>query len=278
MVYKRGRIWWYKFAWNGESIRESTKQTNKRIAEQIEAAHKTSLAKGEVGIRDRVKAPTLAEFSTQDFLPYIERTYREKKPKTAEFYTCCTANLNAYPELAATRLDAIDHDSVQAFIEFRKEHRFEFRTGKGRLERADAKPLAVSTINRDLATLRKMLKLAVEWGKTVGSPKVRLLPGENRRERALSEAEDTAYLNAAIDLGHQRQAAYEAALRGIRSLQRGQQPRKPDAFQLRDVAITMLDSGIRPDECYRLKPENVREGAIWIFEGKTKAAVVESPS
>ena len=37
-VFKRGRVWWYKFTWKGEPIRESTKQTNKRVAEQIEAA------------------------------------------------------------------------------------------------------------------------------------------------------------------------------------------------------------------------------------------------
>ena len=55
-VYKRNRVWWYRFTWRGEPIRESTKQTNRRIAEQIEAAHKTSLAKGEVDIRDRTPA------------------------------------------------------------------------------------------------------------------------------------------------------------------------------------------------------------------------------
>jgi hypothetical protein len=32
-VYKRGRVWWYKFTWDGTPIRESTKQTNKRVAE-----------------------------------------------------------------------------------------------------------------------------------------------------------------------------------------------------------------------------------------------------
>ena len=57
-VYKRGHVWWYKFTWNGMPIRESTKQTNKRVAEQIEAAHKTSLAKGEVGIRQKKRTPT----------------------------------------------------------------------------------------------------------------------------------------------------------------------------------------------------------------------------
>jgi hypothetical protein len=29
-VYKRGRGRWYRFVWSGESIRESTKQSNKR--------------------------------------------------------------------------------------------------------------------------------------------------------------------------------------------------------------------------------------------------------
>ena len=58
-VYKRGRVWWYRFTWKGKPIRESTKQTNKRVAEQIEAAHKTSLAKGEVGIREKKPASRL---------------------------------------------------------------------------------------------------------------------------------------------------------------------------------------------------------------------------
>ena len=46
----------------------------------------------------------------------------------------------------------------------------------------------------------------------------------------------------------------------------------PDGYRLRDAALVMLDAALRPDECYRLKPENVRDGAIWIFDGKTKAA------
>ena len=46
-VYKRGRVWWYRFTWRGQVFRESIKQSNKRVAEQMEAAHKTSLAKGD---------------------------------------------------------------------------------------------------------------------------------------------------------------------------------------------------------------------------------------
>lgn len=70
-VYKqpKSKYWWYKFTWNGEQIRESTKQANRRIAEQMEAAHRTALAKGEVGIRDRKPAPTLKDFQNTTFSP-----------------------------------------------------------------------------------------------------------------------------------------------------------------------------------------------------------------
>src|SRR5271165_2276981 len=105
-VYKRGRVWWYKFTWNGEAIRESTKQNNKRIAEQIEAAHKTSLAKGEVGLRDRKPIPTLKEFVERDFKPYIDARFQDK-PKTLEYYRTGMKNLNGYPPLATCALDAI---------------------------------------------------------------------------------------------------------------------------------------------------------------------------
>jgi len=93
-VYKRGNIWWYKFTWNGRPIRESTKQTNKRVAQQIEAAHKTPLATGEVGIRDRAPVATLKEFCENDFLPFIQSRFKDK-PKTLEYYKNGVKNLTA---------------------------------------------------------------------------------------------------------------------------------------------------------------------------------------
>jgi hypothetical protein len=98
-VYKRGKIWWYKFNWNGEPVRESTKQSNKRIAEQMEATHKTSLAKGEVGLRDRKPAPTLREFAEDDFLPFARSTF-EAKPKTLAYYQNGINRLLAFDRLA----------------------------------------------------------------------------------------------------------------------------------------------------------------------------------
>src|SRR6266852_5590706 len=105
-VFKRGRIWCYKFNWNGEPVRESTKQTNKRVAEQMEAAHKTSLAKGEVGIRDRAPVPKLKDFADRDFLPFVRAT-SAAKPRTVTFYETTVGNLKAHAPIANLTLNEI---------------------------------------------------------------------------------------------------------------------------------------------------------------------------
>ena len=143
MVYKpkNSNRWWYKFTWNGELIRESTKQANKRVAEQMEAAHKTALAKGEVGIRERVPAPKLEEFAANDFSPFLDGRFAGK-PKTLEYYRNGMNNLIAFGPLAQTRLDAITSDKIASFIAKRR-----------------ARGLKVSSINRELEVLRRMFAL-----------------------------------------------------------------------------------------------------------------------
>jgi hypothetical protein len=71
-VFKRGNVYWYKFMWNGEMIRESTKQGNDKKARNIESAHRTALANGLVGIREKKPAPVLADFLKKDFLQFVE--------------------------------------------------------------------------------------------------------------------------------------------------------------------------------------------------------------
>jgi hypothetical protein len=149
-VYKQSgsKNWWYKFNWNGEKIRESTKQTNKRVAEQMEAAHKVALAKGEVGIRERKAVPTLSP-------------------------------------LAKSKLDAIPANAITDFIETLRSDR-----------------LQISSINRVLEVLRRMLRLSLEWGKTEKvPPKIQMLPGENERDRVLTDDEENRYLTAAAKVG-----------------------------------------------------------------------------
>jgi integrase len=224
-VYKRGKIWWYKFNWNSKSIRESTKQTNKRTAEQMEAAHKTSLAKGEVGIREKRPAPTLRQFADADFLPFVRSTFAAK-PKTLAYYENGLKNLKAYDKLAGATLDSITTETVSGYVAKRREA-----------------GLMVSSINRELQVLRRMFALSQEWGKVEKVlPRVRMLPGERHRERVLTAAEEKTYLGNAAPLLH-------------------------------DVAVVLLDCGLRPEECFRLRwDENVRGEGIEVQYGKTDNA------
>jgi integrase len=230
-VYKRGKIWWYKFNWNGETIRESTKQSNKRIAEQMEATHKTSLAKGEVGLRNRKPAPTLREFAEGDFLPFVRSTFAAK-PKTLEYYEYGVKSLLAFQKIADCRLDAITGETIGEFA--------------GKRRNAG---LEVSSVNRELQALRRMFRLAQEWGKVEKAlPSVKMLPGEKHRERVLTAEEEDLYFRAA----------------GSEAMEQHVDPRL-----LADVARILLDCALRPEECFRLRPANIVEGKLVVHFGKS---------
>jgi integrase len=255
MVYKRGRNYNYRFKWRGETIRKSTKQSNKQVAEQMAAAHKTALAKGEVGIVDRKPLPTLAKFAEENFLPFVRATKPEKH-NTVRFYETTVKNLNAFRKLAGLPLDRITSEVLGEFAAMRR--------AQGR---------QVSTINRELATVRRMFMLAQEWGAVnTRLPRVRMSPGENSRIRVLAIEEENAYFAAALEFGRTLDLAYASALRGIRATVRGQQPIKPDSFLLHHVAVILLDCGLRPEECYRLKWSQIWDGRIHIDCGKGRGS------
>ncbi|MBI3470830.1 MAG: site-specific integrase [Candidatus Solibacter usitatus] len=219
--------------WRAETIRESTKQTNRRVAQQMEAAHRVSLAKGEVGIREQKSTPMLAEFAERDFLPFIRSTFAAKV-KTRSYYDHGVKSLLAFEKLAESRLDAITTETIAGFVATRQ-----------------ANGLEVTSINRELQVLRRMFAVATEWGKTDKAlAKVRMLPGEKHRERVLTPDEEARYLKAA------------------REWDGGDQlPLLPD------VAVLLIDCGLRPEECFRLRwPSNIRDGGIEIQHGKTENA------
>ena len=207
-VYKRGNTWWFKFTWNGQLIRESTKQSNKRVAEQIEAARKTGLAKGEVGIIARKTAPTLQAFAA-DFMAVIETDCADK-PATVTFYRSKLDQILKYKPLASKKLDAIDNEAVDLY----KQMRTKAKSNRNKL-------FAVASVNRELATLRRLMRLALERKIIASVPKIELLSGEAQREFVLNRETEPIYL---------------AALDG----------------DLHDVAVFLIDTGLRMRECLTL--------------------------
>jgi len=159
--------------------------------------------------------------------------------------------------LGAAPVDAVTPDIVSGFVAKWKEAGYQ-----------------ISSINRALQVMRRMLRLAVEWGHSEkAAPRVSLLPGERRRERVLSLTEEAAYLEGTRTIGERLLEDYRRALEGVRAKDRGEQPIKPeDPYLLRDAATILLDCGLRPEECYRLRWEHVRASALHIPYGKTANA------
>jgi integrase len=174
-IYKRGDVYWYKFMWKGKLVRESTKQGNDKIARQMESAHRTSLAKGEVGIREKKAAPTLKEFLKQEFLPYAE-TAHTAKPLTLRYYKQGAQMLLA-SKIAGIAIDQISDQNAQHFA-------------------AEHAKLSPSGINRGLRTLRRVLNLAYQWGRMDKPARIFLAKGEHQRDRVLTDKELSVYLAA----------------------------------------------------------------------------------
>lgn len=224
-IFKRGQTYWYHFFFSGKHVQESTKQGNPRVARQMEAAHRTSLAMGEVGFRERKPIPTLAQFMNAEFMPWVAATFKAKR-NTFVWYRGGARRLSEFEPIAAARLDEITGEKVAAYIAHRQ-----------------SGGLNTTAINRELQILRRMLHLAVEWGRTEKVVKIKMLPGEPRRERVLTPEESVRYISAAL-------------------------------APLASVATVLIDSGLRPEECFRLRWEyinfvNGRHGSMLVPHGKT---------
>ena len=184
-IYKRGSVYWYKFTFNGEAIRESTRQKNQHTARQMEAAHRTSLAKGEVGIRDKKAIPILKSFCVERLEPWMKANFEQASPATYRWYKFRIDSLKRSATLAHLKLDEIGSETIAQYASERQ------RDG-----------LQVSSVNGCLRALRRVLRLAMEWDVIQRLPKVKFLAGEHHRERVITPKEEALYLAAALPLLH----------------------------------------------------------------------------
>jgi hypothetical protein len=199
---KRG-VWWFNFWWNGRHVQRSTglqvgPRKNEQAARDAEANFRALLAKGEAGILERPAAPILKDFA-QKFINAIEVRCAEK-PKTIEFYSQQLKRLLEFEPLANAQLDAIEESLIESFVQHRRQQLS--RAGANRKKRkgvkqAPRKTVSAATVNRSLACLRRLLRLAHEWHVIDRVPRIRLLPGEQNREFILSHQQEVLYLEMA---------------------------------------------------------------------------------
>ena len=116
MIYKRGKVYWYKFTWDGQSIRKSTRQGNDKVARQMESAHRTSLAKGEVGIREKKKVPTLGAFCKNRLEPWAKSTFESTTPNTWFWFRTGVKAICGDKQLSALLLNEVKQRSTFAIL------------------------------------------------------------------------------------------------------------------------------------------------------------------
>jgi integrase len=135
-------------------------------------------------------------------------------------------------DLAGRRLDQIDDGVIDAYKRMRTSQAS--RHGK---------PVAPRSVNRELATLRRLLRMASDWKLLVKVPKIKLLRGEKQREFVLSAEDEARYFDAL-------------------------------PADMRPFCIFLVDTGLRAGEGIKLEwPEvNLRErpGYVMVRSGYAK--------
>jgi len=241
-LYKRkdSKFWWYKFVYHGVAYQASTKTKNRRDAEGIASKARLDVIEGKYDIK-RLKATPLFKDAMADFLDWSSQHHAEH-PNTTKRYECAAKPL--VQAFGAKPLNTITPDDVEKYKTLRLSQGGKRGAGNGKVMETGQK-LKPATVNRELACLKAMFNHFIKLDVIVKNPvtRVKLLAENNEKMRVLSFEEERLYLAACS------------------------QP-------LHDIAVLMLETGMRPDEIYRMRRENVNLEAGYVFNpyGKTKAA------
>ena len=242
-IYKRDPHgpYWFRFRFKGQEIRQSSGVRNKQDAKDIAAAYRTKLARGEVGLTEPEPPKEIPRFvaAMATFLEWSELEYAAH-PATHRRYVVSSKALLRY--FGNKPLDSIQSDDVETFkVQRAKQKKLPAGRATKRSSMATIRP---ATVNRELSMLHHLFNHfdALLDGRNPVR-KVRKLDEDNQQDRVLTRDEERLYLLAAS------------------------QP-------LQDIAVLMLETGMRPEEVCRIARQNVHLDAGYVFNpfGKTKAA------
>jgi integrase len=171
-VYKRGDVWWYKFRFAGQVIRESSKSESKTVAKDAERARRRTLEEGYNQIKRRTLPPTFERAG----LTWLEGEKPHLAERTYEIYEVAL-RCHLKPELGRLLLCDIDAARIARYQARRKS------------ENASAR-----TLNKELQVLRQILRRHKLWANLQGDVKF-----ERESEnigKALTQEEEGRLLSA----------------------------------------------------------------------------------
>ncbi len=188
-----------------------------------------SIVRGEFGIVDGHQAGRLTDFKDK----FLAALRTKVKPRSLEYYEDSWNGLVSFESIANARLDRIDRKLIESFVQFR------------------SKTSMPATVNHNLKTLRRALRLANDWGMIARVPSIKMLPHERQREFVISESLLSVVVNS-----------------------------MPEHSLVRYLIKFLLDTGLRLSEALNLRREHVRiipdvgfaRGWVFVSEGKSKFA------
>jgi integrase len=184
-VYKRGDLWWYKFQFAGQVIRESSKSESKTVAKDAERARRRTLEEGFNQIKRRTLPPTLERAGST----WMEAEKPHLAKRTYEIYDVAL-RCHLKPALGTLLLCDIDATRIASYQARRKG------------ENASAR-----TLNKELQVLRQILKRHKLWANLQGDVKFerehndigKALSGEEEK-KLLTACGSNALLNAVVTI------------------------------------------------------------------------------
>lgn len=171
-IYQRGAVYWIRYSVDGKRYRESTKSTSERQAQKMLDRKQAELGIGaftEPAVK-RTTLKDLAELLRQNYVAKDNRSL----PRAEDAIVHLTAHFGAAARATAIRDRIGEYESAR------------LTAGAAR-----------STINYELAILRRMFRLGVKAKRVIARLEIELTEPKNRR-RGFFEADDFEALAAAL--------------------------------------------------------------------------------
>ena len=170
-LYRRGHVWWYKFWFNGQIIRESSKSDSKTLAKDAERARRRELEQAYNHIPKRERMPLFAHAA--DLWLASKAGLAEK---SRERYAQCVGHLKG--DFAKRLVCDVDANDI----------------GEYRRKRLTA-GVSNRTVNYETGALRGILRQHGLWGPI--ADRVKALPERHDVGRAISSEDESKLLAAA---------------------------------------------------------------------------------
>src|ERR1019366_4858912 len=181
-VFKRGGKWWFQFFYRNQRIQQSTRQGSRKVALDIQAARRTALAKGEVGIKSAKPVPRF-DAAIKEFLTWTEENHTDHPQTHRRHIISSVALLRFFKKVP---LDMITVQDVEVF----KQKRLAMKSPRTK------RLLKPATVNRELACLRQLINYFIRNEVVTLNPvtSIKFLAENNEQTRVISFDEQKKYL------------------------------------------------------------------------------------